>query len=232
MQVVKPVGFILSIWLLSSAWVSAKSDSPDVGLVTKISGEITCCGEGTTAVQVFMKVRSGDRFNVPEGGSLQLLYFEEGRQETWKGPLILIVGAKESRVDGSPQAGPEVKYLPPKATRRIPDASFPPPGPSLESSGVIQTMAPLSPGREERAGPAKQADRQELGASRKLYRDMRKAAPAEDLTPEIYYLGVLADHKQYKEMRRIVASRLKVKLNDPILLDWKAWIDRQIAQRP
>lgn len=236
MKVTKLAGFVLSICFLAPVWAFAQSDSPDVGLVSKITGEVVGSGEKPTPVQSFMKVRPGDRFAVPEGGSLQILYFDGGRQETWKGPVTLVAEEKGSRADVPPQASPaDVKYLPAKATKRMAVASLPPPGSSLQFSGAIQTMAPRktseasAASRQGTPGQAKQADPRELKAAKSLYNDMRKAAPADDLTPEVYYLGVLADHRQYKEMERLVASMLKVRPSDPTLLDWKVWIDRQSA---
>lgn len=270
MKVAKQTGFaglliiVVACWVLLPLWTLAQSSSPDVGLVTGFSGEVTCTGDKPTIVLAFMKIRLGDRFTVPEGGVLQLLYFEEGRQEVWKGPLALIVEQKESRADGLYQgAPPEVKYLPPKATRRMATTSLPLPGSSFQTSGVIQTMAPVRvaekrlpvtakaarlPGRElpdapaaamvpeglseQAPTPAARLDPGELKAARNLYSDMRKTASPDDLTPEVYYLGVLADHKQYRQMKQIVNALLKKKPKDPTLLDWKAWIDRQSAKNP
>ena len=43
-----------------------------------------------------MKIRRDDRLKVDAAGTLQLLYFASGRQETWKGPVTLTVGDRES----------------------------------------------------------------------------------------------------------------------------------------
>lgn len=236
MKIAKQPGFIHFVCLLglllSPLWAFGQQDSPDVALITRVAGYVTCGGGNTTTVQGFMKVRAGDRFSVPEGGMLQLLFLEDGRQETWTGPAVLIVEEKESRADGSPPGtAAEVKYLPSKATRRMAASSLPLPGSTLQASGVIQTMAPkkaaegTSGDRRKKSGPPAQADPSDLKTAGKLYDDMRKAAPADDLTPEAYYLGVLADHGLYREMGRIVASLLKKNPGDPTLLGWKAWID-------
>lgn len=64
----------------------AAATSPDVGLVTKLSGEATYWNKDEqrrpTQARAFMKLRQGDHFKLAGPGSLQLLYFTSGRQET------------------------------------------------------------------------------------------------------------------------------------------------------
>ena len=72
--------------------VQAQTLPPDVGLVTQLSGDTTYWNEGyqktPEKAQVFMKVRKGDHFKVSGGSVVQVVYFQNGRKETWKGPAI------------------------------------------------------------------------------------------------------------------------------------------------
>ena len=144
-----------------------------------------------------MKVRRGDRLMLPEAGSLTLLYFASGRQETWKGPGTLIAGDTESAAAGGeqPPSPPEVKILPVKASRQM--AGAPPvllPA-SLSKSGVIQTMAPTCPAPEKAAAPAPLSgeSQRKVKEAEMLYQELKKGAAADDVTPELYFFGVLAE---------------------------------------
>jgi hypothetical protein len=65
----------------------------DVGLVNLVAGEVVFQGGKAKA---FMKVREGDRFDVPAGAQLRLIYFASARQERWQGPARLSAGKRES----------------------------------------------------------------------------------------------------------------------------------------
>ena len=138
------MGLAVCLVLLAAA-VQAQSSSPDVGLVTGLSGEATYWNAGDQTkpnrVRVFMKVRRGDRIKLPAGAQLQILYLTPGRQETWKGPVTLTAGEGESQVaPGLKAAPPEVKLLPTRVTRKIGGSEMPLPRSSLRHSGVIPTM--------------------------------------------------------------------------------------------
>ena len=59
--------------------------SAAVGLVNQLQGDVFYQGTGSAGAKAaaFMKVRDGDKFSVPDGGVLRIVYFEGGRQETW-----------------------------------------------------------------------------------------------------------------------------------------------------
>ncbi len=77
----------------------AAGANPDVGLVLQVQGEVSYAGveEGKPGkVQAFMKIRQGDRLQVPAGAAIKLVYFSaQGRQELWRGPV-------EVECDGRP----------------------------------------------------------------------------------------------------------------------------------
>ena len=115
--------------LLMEGSVKAQPLPPDVGIVTQLSGEATYWNEGyqktPEKVQVFMKIRLGDYFKIAAGGTIQLVYFQNGRQETWKGPVAITVSEVQSRVEGEKglPGQPEVVILPVETSqgmRRIP----------------------------------------------------------------------------------------------------------------
>jgi hypothetical protein len=77
----------------------------DVGLVALVAGQVTY---QAGAVRAFMKVREGDRFELPPGAQLRLIYFTGARQERWLGPARLSAGRRESAILSG--AAPEVSF--------------------------------------------------------------------------------------------------------------------------
>lgn len=227
---------VLTVFLAATA--AAQTSLPDVGLITKVSGEVTFLNKTENKepvkVQAFMKVRRGDRLMLPEAGSLTLLYFASGRQETWKGPGTLIAGDTESAAAGGqqPPSPPEVKILPVKASRQM--AGAPPvllPA-SLSKSGVIQTMAPTCPAPEKAAAPAPLSgeSQRKVKEAEMLYQELKKGAAADDVTPELYFFGVLAEYKQFPEMAKVVDAMLQKRPGDAALKDLKACVRSQAAR--
>jgi hypothetical protein len=224
---------MLTAFLAAAA--AAQTSLPDVGLITKLSGEVRFSNEAEkkepAKVQAFMKVRRGDRLKLPEAGSLTLLYFASGRQESWKGPGTIIAGDTESAAAAGqqPPSPPEVKLLPVKASRQM--AGAPPvltPA-ELGKSGVIQTMAPVCPTPEKAAVPAPLSGeaQRKIKEAEKLYQELKKGAAADDVTPELYLFGVLAEYKQFPEMLKLIDAMLEKRPGDAALKDLKACVRAQ-----
>jgi hypothetical protein len=269
----RPNSLVWLVLLLGASAALAQTSSPDVGLVTKLTGEATYRNDEDkkpTRVQAFMKVRKGDHFQIAGAGSLQLLYFASGRQETWKGPAQLKAGDTASAaLGGKQQAPPAVKLMPASATKKLAAAPFllsrggasfsgatqikgGAPGrsgatailekaPSGRSgvtemqrvkpgrSGVIQTMAPTCPTPKKAATPAALSEkaRGEIKEAKRVYRELKKKVAADDPTPELYLLGVLAQHQQYGQMDKIIDKKLQKKPEDAAFRDLRAWVRAQ-----
>ena len=223
--------FIL-FWELST---QAQTLPPDVGLVTQLSGEATYWNEGyqktTEKVQALMRIRQGDHFKLSAGATIQLVYFQNGRQETWKGSATFIVGNEQSQVEGEKQIQPEVVFLPTEAyqgIRRIPvvlrRARLGRSGGMMVRGGGVETsQKPIIPTKEERA---------EIAMAKENYQKMRKQAKTDDITPELNLLGVLADYEQYGEMEKIINEALKIQPDHQVLKELNEWIKVQRAQAP
>jgi len=213
-------------WLLAVAGVQAQTSSPDVAMVTKLSGPATYWNKGEqkqpAPVQAFMKVRQGDYFKIPPESTLQILYFASGRQETWKGPVTLLAGPEESKIEGKmPPSSPEVKLLPARVGKRIDCAPLPLPRSSVRYSGVIQTMGPLCA-----------EARKDLKDAESIYQSLRQQVATDDLTPELYYLSVLAEYQQYPEMEKLLNSMLAKRPGDPALKRMQDWVRRRGQSAP
>jgi hypothetical protein len=216
-----------------TATAAAQTSLPDVGLITKLSGEATYWNNGENQnpakVRAFMKVRRGDHLKLPAAASLTLLYFASGRQETWKGPATLMAGNQESQVLGGKQPAPqpEVKIFPARATQQMAGAPLHLPPASINKSGVIQTMGPRCETAPKTAAPLSSEAQRKIKAAEKVYRDLKKVAAADDVTPELYFFGVLAEYKQYPAMTKVVDIMLQKRPGDAALKDLKACVQTQ-----
>ncbi|MBL8381021.1 MAG: hypothetical protein JNM79_24345 [Burkholderiales bacterium] len=148
----------------------------DVGVVTRLSGAATVTVQGKAIPATpFMKLRAGDRIAVPDRGELAVVYFADGRTESWKGPAAFtanVSGASDS--SGQVVTGQLSKGAPPALElRRIPEIGTARPG-----SVTVRSFGPP---------PPPSAD-----AARGQYAQWRAATDPKDPTPDIYLLAVLA----------------------------------------
>jgi hypothetical protein len=211
--------------------MEAQTLPPDVGLVTRLSGDVTCWNEGdrrtAEQAQAFMRIRRGDHFKVTTGAMVQLVYFQNGRKETWKGPVAFETADAESRVqDGKGRSvEPEVNYLPAGASqgmRRIPGLLR---RAGLSRSGATQARG-IDRGRQEPLVLGEK-ERSEIAAAKTVYQSLRRQAPEDDITPELNLLAVLADYEQFEEMEEILQEALKRQSDNPVLIELKEWTHRQ-----
>lgn len=191
-----------SVALLLLAGVAAAAHASDVGLVNQISGDVSYTSGGTTAkAKAYMKVRAGDRFSVPAGAQLRIVYFQGGRQETFAGPATLTAGAQQSTVQTG--AHPQVTTLPSGVPQKIAQTPELIQIARLGRSGGVAVRGVNS---ERRLTPQQQA---EVKQARQTYEQLRKGAAADDITPELYLYSVLQDHLLYTDMQQVVAEMQK-----------------------
>ena len=223
-----------SVLLVLFTEISAKAQilPPDVGLVTQLSGDATYWNEGYQKtpgkVLVFMKIRSGDHFRLSQGSTIQLVYFQNGRQETWKGLAAFMVGDVQSKVEGDKLVQPEVVTLPSDASqgmRRIPVLLR---RARLSRSGGMQirgsgeaSQKPMIPSKEEKA---------EIAMAKETYQKLRKQTKPDDITPELNLLGILADYEQYEEMEKVIKDALKIQPGNQVLKELEEWVRTQRSQ--
>jgi hypothetical protein len=231
-------GVLASIWigmlLVTDVSIEAQGLPPDVGLVTRLSGDVTCWNEGdrrtAEQAQAFMRIRRGDHFKVEAGAMVQLVYFQNGRREMWKGPVAFETADTEGRVkDGKGRSvQPEVTFMPAGASqgmRRIPALLR---RAGLSRSGATQARG-IDRGRREPLVVGEK-ERSEIATAKTIYQSLRREAPEDDITPELNLLAVLADYEQFEEMEEILQDALKRQSDNPVLKDLKAWTDIQRAK--
>jgi len=145
-----------------------------------------------------MKLRDGDRIDVPAGGQVRVVFFEGARQERWTGPASFRAGKSA----GEPLAGsaPEVVTLPAGAAQRLGQV---PQLVQIAKLGGIQIRGMNPP-------PMAGADQpSQVRAAREACEKMRADLPADDITPELYLYAVLNDYHLYGEMKILVEEMLR-----------------------
>jgi len=204
---------------------SAPAAPPAVGLVTRLGGKATWARDGgaVAPARAFMKVRAGDRFEVPAGGVARIVWFAAGRQETWSGPVAFDVGDASGKAVKPADATPTVASVPARAApglRRVPAllkriGSSRAGGVQVRAGGGAATrkVVPLAP--DEQA---------ELQAARDLAAAMRAGAAPDDVVADLLLIDALADFEQYPELARVVEAALARQPDNEELKRLAGWV--------
>jgi len=180
----------------------------DVGLINNMTGDISYMSGGAKSpAKPYMKVREGDRFTVPTGAQLRLVYFKGGRQESYSGPASFTAGAEQSTIQSGAQ--PQVTTLPSGVSQKIAQT---PELIQIAKLGRSGGVAVRGIGNSQRLTPQQQA---EVRQARQTYDQLRKSAATDDITPELYLYSVLQDHLLYDDMKQVVSEMQKRKPADP-----------------
>ena len=188
-------------------WLSASglaAQGADVGLVSQVKGEVSYTAEGGVGGKArdYMRVRETDRFVLPAGATLRVIFLQSGRQETWSGPASMRLGAGAGEIISG--KAPEVAQLPPSVPQRIvrtPDMFQQ--AHMARLGGISVRGAPLRP------HGLSAEDQAELIAARDLYQQLRTRQSGDDITAQLYFALVLSDHLQFEELKR-VAEEMQV----------------------
>jgi len=220
--------------LLPQAAAGAQSPPVDVGLITKLAGGGTYWNEASQKTpkpaQVFMKIRKGDHLKMASGTSLEIVYFQGGRKETWQGPAVIIAEETGSRAESESATKGQVAVamLPSEASqglRRIPallDQA------RLGRSGGIQVRGP-GEGLRKTAVPGKKGQT-EIARAKETYRKWREQTAAEDITPEMNLLGTLAEYQQYSEMEKVIQNALERQPDNEALKELEQWVQEKVGK--
>jgi hypothetical protein len=199
---------LAAIFATASAAFAAIA-AEDVGLINQLAGDVSYTSGGSTSkAKAYMKVREGDKFTVPAGAQLRIVYFDGGRQESYTGPASLTTGAKQSAQQSGAQ--PQVTQLPAGVPQKIAQTPELIQIARLGRSGGVAVRGTQQ--QEQRLTPQAQA---EVRQARQTYDQMRKSSAANDIVPEQYLYAVLQDHLLYEDMKSVVAEMQKRQPSNP-----------------
>jgi hypothetical protein len=207
---------------LLGAALGVSAQGSDVGLVNQISGDVSYTSQGASQskAQAFMKMRQGDRFNVPAGAQLRVVYFNGGRQETWKGPSSFKAGTQKSDAESGQPA--EVAQMPAGVPQKIAQVPELVQIAKLGRSGGIAVRGGGKPGRLSSEQQA------EVSLAKVNYAQMRKGSSSDDITPELYLYSVLQDHLLYADMKNVTDEMVKRQPGNPEVQELAAYVKSRI----
>jgi hypothetical protein len=209
----------LSKLLMAAALAAATGAyaASDVGLINHLAGDVSySSGAATSRAQPYMKVREGDRFTVPAGAQVRVVYFQGGRQETFAGPASFTAGGQSSSVQSG--SAPQVTTLPAGVPQKI---SQTPELIQIAKLGRAGGVAVRGVGGERRLTPQQQA---EVRQARDIYQQLRASAAADDITPELYLYSVLQDHLLYGDMKPVVEEMARRQPNSADVAELRAYV--------
>jgi hypothetical protein len=200
-------------WLLWLAFGSGLAHAQaDVALVNHVSGDVSFVPYAGQPgkVRSFMKVRDGDRFQLPAGAQLRIVYLEGARQELWRGPASF----RAAKLQGNPLQGApaDVQVLPatvPQRMARVPD---------------LMQNARLGGVQVRGAGVARRSSDAALAEARATYEGLRKQLPGDDITAELFLFSALNDNQLYEEMAPLMDEMLRKQPGNADMQALAAWL--------
>lgn len=217
---------------LFGAAASAALSLPDVGMVTMLAGEVSYTdGQGQKgSASAFMKIRSGDHFALADGSSIQLVFFADGRKETWQGPLVVNIGERGAAAEGSgAAASPEIQAMPEPVANEVRRVASLIDSTRLQRSGSITVRGKSQEQQKPvESMPLNSSENQVIEKARARYQAMLKETSDRDITAELYFFSILADYDQFDQMKELIEiMRRKQPGNSQIDL-LAEWLNEQI----
>ncbi len=203
--------------MLALACAFAVAETPDVAIVTAIEGHVDRLGaQGRHPLPAFARLKNGDLIEVYDKARVQIVYFAQGRQETWKNPGEIEVGGTKSSARGP--SAPEVRQLPTLMARQI-------------------ARTPTSDGRPVNL---RQRSIETADAATQIedtYRRLRLEATQDDLNPELYLLSSLFERRDFGRLEQAITDLRQIHANNPqagliVALYQKALRNARASGRP
>lgn len=178
----------------------ATAADKEAGMITLAQGHASYASghDKDKPVVAFMKLRTGDKLTLSKDAKLQLVYFENGRQETWTGTAKVVIGTNESQATDAANP-PQVKKLPAIVLQQL-----------SRAPGVVADLTSRSGMILVRSLPMV-----ELRKLDENYTALRKEAAEEDVTPELYMLAGLHELKLYRDMKPVLEEMRRRQPNNP-----------------
>lgn len=213
-------GVLLFLAFFAAPAVAAE----DVGLINHLAGEASYSTGGKRAkASAYMKVREGDRFTLAPGTQLRIVYFQGSRQESFKGPARFSVGRQESKLESGGK--PEVSTLPSGVSQRIAQT------PELVAIAKLGRAGGVAVRSAARPKPLTPEQKAEVKEARTTYEQLRRSAPADDITPELFLYSVLDEHRLYDDMKTVVSEMRRRQPKNPDVAAMAEYVESKAQGR-
>lgn len=176
--------FLFLMLIAPCAFAATEGDA----LITVAEGKIVH-GKDITAqtVPAFSRLKEGETLMLAKGSRLRLVYFANGRQETWEGPGKLEIGSTSGKSADLPSAA--VVQLPEVLVRQM---SKTPVEGGQGRAGMTRLRAIIPPDA--------------VAKVEETYRQLRSTTAANDLNPELYALSAWLEMRAYSRVEQLIAD--------------------------
>jgi hypothetical protein len=202
------------IWIavfLLAAGGAAQAQS-DVGLINLVAGEVSFIPQSGQPgkAKAFMKVREGDRFEVPGGAQVRIVFFDGARQERWQGPASFRAAKTQATpINGKPADVAKLPGSVPARIARVPELM------QNAKLGGIQVRGAQS---------ARPASPEALDEAKANYQKLRSQMPGDDITPELYLFSALNDYQLYEDMVPLVNEMMRKQPDNEDVKSLASWL--------
>lgn len=188
---------LLMALLLIVAPATVYAVGKDVALVTVLQGRVGRVAadpnepgrsDQPQPVQAYVKLMQGDQLTLDKDTCLQLVYFESGRIETWRGSGRLEINSTDSRAFGLLE--PQVRMLSTVMARQLSRM------PVLDSQGQARAVRSRSIATPDA-----------IANIENTYRRMRNETPdRSDLNPELYLLSGMFEVRELGRVEQVLSD--------------------------
>jgi hypothetical protein len=70
----------------------------------------------------------------------------------------------------------------------------------------------------------------QIAMAKENYQNLRKHTKDDDFTPELYFLGILANYDQFEEIEKIIKDSLKKQPDNEVLKKLEEWVKTYKAE--
>jgi len=201
------VSILMSVILVLMVTFTSPTYAKEAGLITSVSGEVFLGKDKNGKAVSFMKAKIGDVFYLGEKSGLQIVYFKNGRKEKWEGAVEITISeegavasasAKTPSVSESGSAALEGLRAIPNFIQEI----------NTERTGAARVRA-LKEKTYRKYNELSEEEKGKVQEAKTIYNNMLKSSEPDDITPELFSIGVLSQFKLYRETMGLVKVALE-----------------------
>ncbi|MBL6993940.1 hypothetical protein [Desulfobacula sp.] len=213
---------------------SAFSSETALGMITQVSGRVSYIHKDkkqNEPPESFMNFYKGDKIILEPDSLLQLIFFENGRKETWEGPASFYLDHLKGVAIDHKGAAPKITSLPAIVTNEVRRTSKIVNISRLQTSGAV-----IVRGQENKNDPAQSippvqldvSEEREIDLAKNTYKMLLKNSSKTDITPELYLFSVLADYDQFREMSGLIETMNQKQPDNSTIQELSRWLESQM----
>lgn len=186
---------------------SAEAQAKEAGLVTYVKGNVFYGKSKEDKAASFMKAKIDDVFYLDEGAAMHIVYFKNGRKEKWTGSAEVTITEEmgTSPSDIKPSVTESKSSSSANNLREIP-AFIQNLNTERTGGSKVRALNQKSYNKYEELGDEEKV---KVNEAKAVYMEMLKTSEPDDITPELFSIGILSQFKLYKETLGLVNTALK-----------------------